>query len=140
VRLLLSVCDLRILRLKQRQTNSYGAVHSMTRLILRAIQLQGNPQVLIDLHRICGESEGSTWEPKSPQEIANRIFCVRKPGADTLHRHFSHQQLICRRPPTWAWRRTVPPRLARELRIWQKLSVRITWTSSAFPIPRPRCW
>ncbi|OBT94324.2 glutamine-dependent NAD(+) synthetase [Pseudogymnoascus verrucosus] len=57
-------------------------VHSMTRLILRAIQLQENPQVLIDLHRICGESEGSTWEPKSPQEIANRIFCTAYMGME----------------------------------------------------------
>ncbi|OBT85228.1 hypothetical protein VE02_05187 [Pseudogymnoascus sp. 03VT05] len=57
-------------------------VHSMTRLILRAIQLQESPQVLIDLHRICCESEGSTWEPKSPQEIANRIFCTAYIGME----------------------------------------------------------
>jgi NAD+ synthase (glutamine-hydrolysing) len=49
----------------------------MTRLVLQGIESGENPQVLIDLHRICGEEKGSTWVPKSPQEIANRIFCVR---------------------------------------------------------------
>lgn len=52
----------------------------MTRLVLQAIESGENPQVLKDLHRICGEEEGSIWVPKSPQEITNRIFCVRAPG------------------------------------------------------------
>jgi len=63
----------------QVSTDFYGAVHSMTRLVLQAIESGENPQVLTDLHRICGEEEGSTWVPKSPQEIANRIFYVRTP-------------------------------------------------------------
>lgn len=51
----------------------------MTRLVHQAIESGENLQVLLDLHRICGEEEGSTWAPKSPQEIASRIFCVRTP-------------------------------------------------------------
>jgi NAD+ synthase (glutamine-hydrolysing) len=51
----------------------------MTRLVHQAIESGENPRVLIDLRRICGEEEGSTWVPKSPQEIANRIFWVRTP-------------------------------------------------------------
>jgi NAD+ synthase (glutamine-hydrolysing) len=51
-------------------------VHSMTRLVLEAIQSGKNPQVLQDLHRICGEEENSTWKPKTPQEICNKIFCT----------------------------------------------------------------
>lgn len=61
----------------------------MTRLVLKAIASKENPQVLIDLHRICGEEEGSTWEPKSPQEIAGRIFCVRTPKWKFLIRIFT---------------------------------------------------
>ncbi len=30
----------------------------------------------IDLHRIVGEEEESTWIPKDPFEIANKLFCV----------------------------------------------------------------
>ncbi|KAI9829254.1 MAG: hypothetical protein M1819_006434 [Sarea resinae] len=51
-------------------------VHSLTRLVFEAIQSGKNPQVLVDLHRISGEEEGSTWRPKTPQEICNRIFCT----------------------------------------------------------------
>lgn len=31
-------------------------------------------QVIKDVRRITGESEGSTWVPKTPQELASRIF------------------------------------------------------------------
>jgi hypothetical protein len=74
-------CSLRYhsfpLCLPHKMLSSSGVVHSMTRLVLQAIESGENPQVLVDLHRICGEEEGSIWVPKSPQEIANRIFCVR---------------------------------------------------------------
>jgi NAD+ synthase (glutamine-hydrolysing) len=33
-------------------------------------------QSSIDLHCIVGEEEGSTWIPKSPLEIASKLFCV----------------------------------------------------------------
>lgn len=87
MRPLLLVCDIEFFRCSRRplkpstkcKANYYGAVHSMTRLVLKAIMSKENPQVLIDLHRICGEEIGSTWEPKSPQEIAGRIFYVRTP-------------------------------------------------------------
>lgn len=46
-------------------------VHSMTRLVLEAIKSGDNPQVLKDLHQICGEEEDSSWIPQTPQ--------VRKP-------------------------------------------------------------
>lgn len=48
----------------------------MTRLVLEAIQSGKNPQVLVDLHRVCGEEAESKWVPETPQEIAGRIFCV----------------------------------------------------------------
>lgn len=51
-------------------------VHSMTRMVLEAIESGKNPQVLVDLRRICGEEAESKWVPKSPKEIAGRIFCV----------------------------------------------------------------
>ncbi|CAL3964520.1 unnamed protein product [Diplocarpon coronariae] len=54
-------------------------VHSMTRFVLRSIE-KGNHQVLADLHRIAGEELGSSWIPKTPQEIANRIFCTAYMG------------------------------------------------------------
>lgn len=47
----------------------------MTRLVLRSIQ-SGNRQVLADLRQITGEELESDWIPETPQEIANRIFCV----------------------------------------------------------------
>lgn len=31
-------------------------------------------QVIKDVRKITGESEGSSWVPKTPQELANRIF------------------------------------------------------------------
>jgi NAD+ synthase (glutamine-hydrolysing) len=48
-------------------------VHSMTRLVLQAIKSGKNPQVLIDLHEICGEEEGSSWTPKTPQ-VTKPVF------------------------------------------------------------------
>jgi NAD+ synthase (glutamine-hydrolysing) len=51
-------------------------VHSMTRLVFEAIQSRKNPQVLLDLHRVCGEEDDSTWKPKATQDICNRIFCT----------------------------------------------------------------
>jgi hypothetical protein len=55
----------------------------MTRLVLQAIELGENTQVLVDLHRICGEEEGSTWKPTSTKEIANRIFSTAYMGKST---------------------------------------------------------
>ncbi|PQE18176.1 hypothetical protein CJF30_00009344 [Rutstroemia sp. NJR-2017a BBW] len=45
-------------------------IHSMTRLVHQAIQSNTNPQVLKDLHTICGEEEGSTWVPESPKRAS----------------------------------------------------------------------
>ncbi|MCJ1289338.1 glutamine-dependent NAD(+) synthetase [Xylographa carneopallida] len=49
-------------------------IHSMCRLVDRAIKEGDNPQVLADLLRIAGEDEDSDWRPKDPQDIASRIF------------------------------------------------------------------
>ncbi|KAM3070610.1 glutamine-dependent NAD(+) synthetase, variant 2 [Clarireedia jacksonii] len=57
-------------------------IHSMTRLVYQAIQSNTNPQVLKDLHTICGEEAGSTWIPESPKEICNRIFCTAYMGME----------------------------------------------------------
>lgn len=49
-------------------------VHSMTRLVYADIIKNKNPQVLKDLLQIVGEPSTSSWRPKSPQEIAGRLF------------------------------------------------------------------
>lgn len=36
--------------------------------------LKGNQQVIDDIRRICGEPNGSTWLPTSPEELCNRTF------------------------------------------------------------------
>ena len=92
----------------------------MTRLVYQALESKENPQVLVDLHRICGEEGGSTWVPKSPQEIANRIFCVRTPSHYPRFHRIAQQQLIfyhLHRLRTWVWRRIVPRKLALALRL-----------------------
>ncbi|KAI5838087.1 hypothetical protein DFP73DRAFT_565719 [Morchella snyderi] len=48
-------------------------VHSMCRLVVEACEA-GSEQVIKDARRITGESEDSTWVPKTPQELAGRIF------------------------------------------------------------------
>ncbi|KAH8146825.1 uncharacterized protein LAJ45_09199 [Morchella importuna] len=48
-------------------------VHSMCRLVVEACEA-GSEQVIKDARRITGEPEGSTWVPKTPQELAGRIF------------------------------------------------------------------
>ncbi|KAK2624616.1 hypothetical protein QTJ16_005809 [Diplocarpon rosae] len=58
-------------------------VHSMTRLVLQYIK-SGNRQVLADLHRISGEALDSSFVPKTPQEIANRIFCTAYMGMERM--------------------------------------------------------
>lgn len=50
-------------------------VFSMCREVMQAIA-QNNTQVITDVRRVCGEVEGSTWLPKTPQEICNRLFCT----------------------------------------------------------------
>ncbi|KAH0551526.1 hypothetical protein GP486_007257, partial [Trichoglossum hirsutum] len=49
-------------------------VHSMCRLVYNDITEGNNPQVLKDLLNIVGELSTSSWVPKSPQEIAFRLF------------------------------------------------------------------
>ncbi|KAL5324987.1 hypothetical protein ACEPPN_006108 [Leptodophora sp. 'Broadleaf-Isolate-01'] len=58
-------------------------VHSMTRFVLQSIE-SGNCQVLADLHRIAGEELDSSWVPKTPQEIANRIFRTAYMGMEKM--------------------------------------------------------
>ncbi|CZR57982.1 probable QNS1 Glutamine-dependent NAD Synthetase [Phialocephala subalpina] len=58
-------------------------VHSMTRLVLQSIE-SGNRQVLADLHRISGEELDSSFVPKTPQEIANCIFCTAYMGMEKM--------------------------------------------------------
>ena len=53
-------------------------IHSMTRLVLQAIKSGKNPQVLKDLHEICGEEEGSSWIPKTPQ-VSKPMFIILVP-------------------------------------------------------------
>ncbi|TGZ84253.1 glutamine-dependent NAD(+) synthetase with GAT domain-containing protein [Ascodesmis nigricans] len=48
-------------------------VHSMCRLVIADCE-KGHQQVIADARRICGEPESSDWVPKTPQELANRIF------------------------------------------------------------------
>ncbi|KAL7274958.1 glutamine-dependent NAD(+) synthetase [Rhizina undulata] len=48
-------------------------VHSMCRLVVEACE-RGDQQVISDVRRISGEKPDSTWTPKTPQELANRIF------------------------------------------------------------------
>lgn len=48
-------------------------VHSMCRLVV-ADCAAGDQLVINDARRICGEPEGSEWVPKTPQELAGRIF------------------------------------------------------------------
>lgn len=48
-------------------------VHSMCRLVVEACE-NGNEQVIADARRICGEEKESEWTPKTPQELAGRIF------------------------------------------------------------------
>lgn len=55
----------------------------MTRLVLQSIE-SGNRQVLADLHRISGEELDSSFVPKTPQEIANRIFCTAYMGMEKM--------------------------------------------------------
>ncbi|MCJ1246375.1 glutamine-dependent NAD(+) synthetase [Trapelia coarctata] len=50
-------------------------VYSMCCLVLEAIQ-DGNEQVIKDARRICGEAEGSTWLPRTSQELCNRLFAT----------------------------------------------------------------
>lgn len=54
----------------------------MTKLIYAEIKSGKNPQVLTDLLRIVGEEEECTWIPKSPLEIANRLFCTAYMGME----------------------------------------------------------
>ncbi|KAL2076248.1 hypothetical protein VTL71DRAFT_1191 [Oculimacula yallundae] len=49
-------------------------VHSMCRLVYADIIAKKDPQVLKDLLRIVGEPSTSSWRPKSPQDIAGRLF------------------------------------------------------------------
>jgi NAD+ synthase (glutamine-hydrolysing) len=50
-------------------------IHSMCRLVYAEVTSKnGEPQVLKDLLRICGEPSNSDWRPESPQAIASRLF------------------------------------------------------------------
>jgi NAD+ synthase (glutamine-hydrolysing) len=49
-------------------------VYSMCTLVMDAIKLRKDPQILQDLRRIVGEGSNSEWEPKSEKEICNRIL------------------------------------------------------------------
>lgn len=49
-------------------------VFSMCREVIKAIQNDGNTQVIADVRRICGEPDDSTWLPTTPQEVCNRLF------------------------------------------------------------------
>ncbi len=46
---------------------------STARLVFAAVQA-GNEQVIKDVRRIAGESEGSIWLPSSAQDICHRLF------------------------------------------------------------------
>ncbi|OJD34895.1 glutamine-dependent nad(+) synthetase [Diplodia corticola] len=48
-------------------------VFSMCRLVVEAIE-RGDEQVVQDVRAVCGEPEGSTWLPSTPQEFCGRIF------------------------------------------------------------------
>ncbi|KAF4276647.1 glutamine-dependent NAD(+) synthetase [Aspergillus fumigatus] len=48
-------------------------VHSMCREVVKAVS-EGNQQVIKDVRRLCAEPEGSTWLPRTSQEVCNRIF------------------------------------------------------------------
>jgi NAD+ synthase (glutamine-hydrolysing) len=45
----------------------------MCRQVVAACK-DGNQQVISDVRRICGEPEGSTYIPPTPQEFCNKIF------------------------------------------------------------------
>lgn len=49
-------------------------VFSMCREVIKAVQNDGNTQVIADVRRICGEPDDSTWLPSTPQEVCNRLF------------------------------------------------------------------
>lgn len=49
-------------------------VFSMCREVVKAITNDHNEQVISDVRRICGEPDDSTWLPKSPQDVCNRLF------------------------------------------------------------------
>ncbi|KAB5592423.1 NAD+ synthase (glutamine-hydrolysing) [Ceratobasidium theobromae] len=48
-------------------------VYSMSRLVAEAAR-KGDPQVITDARRICGEPEQSDYVPVDPREFTNRIF------------------------------------------------------------------
>jgi NAD+ synthase (glutamine-hydrolysing) len=56
-------------------------VFSMCRMVVKACQ-EGNNQVLSDVRRICGEKEGSTWTPQTPQEVAGKLFVTCYMGTE----------------------------------------------------------
>ncbi|KAL0640035.1 glutamine-dependent NAD(+) synthetase [Maublancomyces gigas] len=56
-------------------------VHSMCRLVVEACE-NGEEQVIKDVRRIAGEPEGSTWVPKTPQELAGHIFYTSFMGTE----------------------------------------------------------
>lgn len=58
-------------------------VHSMCRLVYKDIIEGDNPQVLKDLLAIAGEPSTSKWRPKSPQDVASRIFHTAYLGMET---------------------------------------------------------
>ncbi|KAB8349479.1 hypothetical protein FH972_023506 [Carpinus fangiana] len=54
-------------------------VFSMCREVKKSVD-QGNEIAILDVRRVCGEPEDSTWLPSSPQEICNRLFCTTYMG------------------------------------------------------------
>ncbi|KAI5780823.1 hypothetical protein EDC01DRAFT_620360 [Geopyxis carbonaria] len=56
-------------------------VHSMCRLVVADCE-KGEEQVIKDARRICGEPQDSTWIPKTPQELAGRIFHTSYMGTE----------------------------------------------------------
>lgn len=54
-------------------------VHSMCRLVVAACE-NGNKQVIKDAQLVAGMPED--WMPKTPQELANRIFCTCYMGTE----------------------------------------------------------
>ena len=45
----------------------------MCRKVIEAIE-DGNEQVIADARRLAGECEDSSWVPKAPEDLCNRIF------------------------------------------------------------------
>jgi NAD+ synthase (glutamine-hydrolysing) len=56
-------------------------VHSMCRLVVKDCE-EGDKLVIADARRICGEAPDSDWIPKTPQELANRIFHTSYMGTE----------------------------------------------------------